>query len=291
RAKLDNLVWVVNCNLQRLDGPVYGNGQIIQELEGIFRGSGWNVIKIAWGSAWDELIKKDTTGALIRRFEELVDGESQRYAAFGGPELKERFFNTPELKELVAHYSDADFNRLNRGGHDPVKIYAAFSAATKHEGQPTVILARTVKGYGMGSAGEAQNVTHQQKKLDENEMRAFRDRFELPISDEEIATNPFYRFEPDSQEDKYLHERRKELGGYQPERVVSAPAVKAPAEDLIAEFLEPSGDRQVSTTMIMVNLMRKLLRDEQWSKLIVPIIPDEARTFGMEALFRQIGIY
>jgi len=291
RAKLDNLVWVINCNLQRLDGPVFGNGQIIQELEGIFRGSGWNVIKVAWGSAWDELIKKDTTGALIRRFEELVDGESQRYAAFGGPELKERFFNTPELKELVSHFSDADFNRLNRGGHDPVKIYAAFSAATKHQGQPTVILARTVKGYGMGSAGEAQNVTHQQKKLDEDEMRAFRDRFELPITDEQIVTNPFYRFDADSPENKYLLERRAELGGFHPERRVTAEPVEAPAVELFDEFMTGSGDRAVSTTMVVVNLMRKLLRDETWGKLIVPIIPDEARTFGMEALFRQIGIY
>ncbi|HZJ10994.1 MAG TPA: pyruvate dehydrogenase (acetyl-transferring), homodimeric type [Trueperaceae bacterium] len=291
RAKLDNLVWVLNCNLQRLDGPVYGNGQIIQELEGIFRGSGWNVIKVAWGSAWDELLKKDTTGALIRRFEELVDGESQRYAAFGGPELKERFFNTPELKELVAHFSDADFNRLNRGGHDPVKVYAAFEAATSHKGQPTVILARTVKGYGMGSAGEAQNVTHQQKKLDENEMRAFRDRFELPISDEQIATNPFFRFADDSVENKYLMARREALGGFQPERKVVAEPVKAPAEETFDEFMEASGDRTVSTTMVIVNILRKLLRDDDWKNLIVPIVPDEARTFGLEALFRQIGIY
>ena len=291
RAKLDNLIWVLNANLQRLDGPVFGNGQIIQELEGIFRGSGWNVIKVAWGSAWDELLKRDKDGVLIQRFEELVDGESQRYAAFGGPELKERFFNTPELKALVADFSDEDFNRLNRGGHDPVKIYAAFKAATEHEGQPTVIIARTMKGYGMGSAGEAQNVTHQQKKLDENEMRAFRNRFDLKISDEEISTQPFTRLEPDSPEHQYLMSRREELGGFVPQRKVTAEPLAAPPFELFEEFLEPSGERAVSTTMIIVNVMRKLLRDENWGKLLVPIVPDEARTFGMEAFFRQIGIY
>ncbi len=291
RAKLDNLIWVINCNLQRLDGPVFGNGQIIQELEGIFRGSGWNVIKVAWGSAWDELLKRDKDGVLVKRFEQLVDGESQRYAAFGGPELKEKFFNTPELKQLVEDFTDADFNRLNRGGHDPVKIYAAFERAVKHTGQPTVILARTVKGYGMGSAGEAQNVTHQQKKLDEDELRAFRDRFDLPVSDDEIANAPFLRPPEDSPEIEYLLERRKQLGGFQPSRRVTAESVAAPSAELIEEFMLSSEDRAVSTTMVMVNLMRKLLRDETWGKLVVPIIPDEARTFGMEALFRQIGIY
>ncbi|MBX3144503.1 MAG: pyruvate dehydrogenase (acetyl-transferring), homodimeric type [Trueperaceae bacterium] len=291
RAKLDNLIWVINCNLQRLDGPVFGNGQIIQELEGIFRGSGWNVIKVAWGTGWDELLRRDKDGALVKRFEQLVDGESQRYAAFGGPELKEKFFNTPELKRLVEDFTDADFARLNRGGHDPVKIYAAFERATKHKGQPTVILARTVKGYGMGSAGEAQNVTHQQKKLDENELRAFRDRFDLPVSDDDIAKAPFLRPSADSPEIQYLLERRTELGGFQPYRNVTAEPIDAPAADVIEEFMSSSDDRAISTTMVIVNLMRKLLRDPAWGKLIVPIVPDEARTFGMEALFRQIGIY
>src|SRR5690554_1295185 len=291
RAKLDNLIWVVNANLQRLDGPVYGNGQIIQELEGIFRGSGWNVIKVAWGSAWDELLRRDKDGVLIKRFEQLVDGESQRYAAFGGPELKERFFNTPELKALVADFTDEDFNRLNRGGHDPVKIYAAFKAAVEHKGQPTVIIARTVKGYGMGAAGEGQNIAHQAKKLDEDQLRAFRDRFDLPISDEDIKRQPFLRLDPESPEHRYLMERRRELGGFVPERVVAVEPMPAPDFALFEEFLAPSGDRAVSTTMIAVSLLRKLVRDERWGKLIVPIVPDEARTFGMEALFRQIGIY
>jgi len=291
RAHLDNLIWVVNCNLQRLDGPVYGNGQIIQELEGIFRGSGWNVIKVAWGSAWDELLERDVDGAVVKRFEQLVDGESQRYAAFGGQELKERFFNTPELRELTKDYTDADFNRLNRGGHDPLKIYAAFEAAVKHTGQPTVILARTVKGYGLGAAGEAQNVAHQQKKLDENELKAFRDRFDLPVTDEQIQSNPYLRFDPDSAEAKYLLSRREELGGFQPFRHVTAEPLAAPDLELFEEFMEPSGDRAVSTTMLIVNMIRKLLRDPAWGKLIVPIIPDEARTFGMESLFRQVGIY
>ncbi len=291
RANLDNLIWVINCNLQRLDGPVFGNGQIIQELEGIFRGSGWNVIKVAWGSGWDELIEQDKEGHVIRRFEQLVDGESQRYAAFGGQELKERFFNTPELKALVEDWTDADFAKLNRGGHDPVKVYAAFNKAVNHKGQPTVILTRTVKGYGMGSAGEAQNITHQQKKLDENEMKAFRDRFNLPITDEQIANEPFHRPPANSPEHKYLMEHREKLGGFLPERSVKAEPLAAPPKESFEEFMVSSEDREVSTTMVMVNVMRRLLRDPNWGKLVVPIIPDEARTFGMEAFFRQIGIY
>ncbi len=291
RSKLDNLIWVLNANLQRLDGPVFGNGQIIQELEGIFRGAGWNVIKVAWGSAWDDLLKRDTEGVVVKRFEELVDGESQRYAAFGGQELKERFFNTPELKELVKDWTDADFAKLNRGGHDPVKVYAAFDRATKHVGQPTVIIARTVKGYGMGAAGEAQNITHQQKKLDENEMRAFRDRFNLPISDDEIANEPFHRPPEDSPEHQYLVKHREELGGFLPARSVKAEPLAPPPAEAFEEFMTSSEERAVSTTMVMVNVMRKLLRDPNWSKLVVPIVPDEARTFGMESFFRQIGIY
>ncbi len=291
RANLDNLIWVINCNLQRLDGPVYGNGQIIQELEGIFKGSGWNVIKVAWGSAWDELLERDKEGHVIKRFEELVDGESQRYAAFGGQELKERFFNTPELKALVADWTDADFAKLNRGGHDPVKVYAAFDRAMKHKGQPTVILTRTVKGYGMGTAGEAQNITHQQKALDETEMKAFRDRFNLPITDEDIATTPYHRPPENSPEHKYLMEHREKLGGFLPKRRVQAEPLAAPSAEAFEEFMASSNDREVSTTMVMVNVMRKLLRDKEWGKLLVPIIPDEARTFGMESFFRQIGIY
>ncbi len=291
RAKLDNLIWVINANLQRLDGPVFGNGQIIQELEGIFRGSGWNVIKVAWGSAWDELLKRDTEGHVVKRFEELVDGESQRYAAFGGPELKERFFNTPELKELVKDWSDEDFGRLNRGGHDPVKVYAAFDRAVKHEGQPTVVIARTVKGYGMGAAGEAQNITHQQKKLDEDQMRAFRDRFNLPITDEDIAEEPFHRPPEDSPEHQYLVEHREKLGGFLPARSVQSEPLAPPPAEAFEEFMASSDGHPVSTTMILVNVIRKLLRDPNWSKLVVPIVPDEARTFGMESFFRQIGIY
>lgn len=291
RNHLDNLIWVINCNLQRLDGPVYGNGQIIQELEGIFRGSGWNVIKVAWGSKWDELLAKDTEGHLVRRFEELVDGESQRYAAFGGPELESRFFNTPELKALIEGWSTEDIGRLNRGGHDPEKVYAAFARASKPNGKPTVILTRTVKGYGMGSAGEAQNVTHQQKQLDEDEMRAFRDRFNLPISDEEINNAPFLRLEKGSAEEQYLLERREALGGFIPHRNPETPTKPQPAEGTFDEFLVDSGEREVSTTMVTVNILRKLLRDKEWGKHIVPIIPDEARTFGMDPLFRQVGIY
>ncbi len=291
RANLDNLIWVINCNLQRLDGPVYGNGQIIQELEGIFRGSGWNVIKVAWGSGWDELLKRDTEGHVVRRFELLTDGESQRYAAFGGQELKEHFFNTPELKRLVEGWSDEDFRKLNRGGHDPVKVYAAFDRAFKHEGQPTVILTRTVKGYGMGTAGEAQNITHQQKKLDVEELKAFRDRFHLPLTDEDVANEPFHRPPENSPEHRYLMEHREKLGGFQPARVVTAEPIEAPSSDSFEEFMVSSEEREFSTTMAMVNVMRRLLRDPAWSKLVVPIVPDEARTFGMESFFRQIGIY
>ncbi len=291
REKLDNLIWVINCNLQRLDGPVYGNGQIIQELEAMFRGAGWNVIKVAWGSRWDELLKKDKKGVLVERFGKLVDGESQRYAAFGGPELREKFFNTPELKALIEGWSDEDLGRLNRGGHDPVKVYAAYARATKHKGQPTVILARTVKGYGLGESGEGKNVTHQQKKLNEDELKRFRDRFEIPVKDEELAQFPFHRPSEDSEEYRYLMERRKALGGLVPTRRVKAEPLEAPAWELFEEFFEGTGGRAVSTTMVFVAILRKLLRDKAIGKLVVPIIPDEARTFGMEALFRQVGIY
>jgi len=291
REKLDNLIWVVNCNLQRLDGPVHGNGQVIQELEGIFRGAGWNVIKLAWGSGWDALLEKDKEGVLIERFNRLVDGDSQRYAAFGSSEMREHFFDTPELKKLIEGWTDEDIDQLNRGGHDPVKVYAAYKAAIEHEGAPTVILARTVKGYGLGEAGEGRNITHQQKKLTVEEMKAFRDRFDIPISDEDIPNFPFYRPGPESPEYKYMVERREELGGFVPQRVVRSQPQEPPAEEFLDEFLQGTGDRAVSTTMVYVNILRKLLRDPNWKDLIVPIVPDEARTFGMEALFRQIGIY
>ncbi len=291
REKLDNLIWVINCNLQRLDGPVFGNGKIIQELEAIFRGAGWEVIKLAWGSKWDELLAKDHDGVLARRFEELVDGESQRYAAFGASELREHFFNSPELKKLIDGWSDDDIGQLNRGGHDSRKVYAAFLRAAQTRGQPTVILARTVKGYGLGEAGEGKNVTHQQKKLNEDEMREFRDRFDIPVADEDIGKYPFYRPDEDSPEYRYLKQRRDALGGWQPERLVQAEPQEAPGEDHFEEFMAGTQGREVSTTMAFVSILRKLLRDPAWGKQIVPIIPDEARTFGMEALFRQIGIY
>ncbi len=291
REKLDNLIWVINCNLQRLDGPVRGNGQIIQELEANFRGTGWNVIKVIWGSGWDKLLEEDTQGVLIKRFDSLVDGESQRYAAFGAAELRKNFFNTPELQKLIEGWSDDDLAKLNRGGHDPIKVYTAFKWATEHKGQPTVILARTIKGYGLGESGEGKNVTHQQKKLTEDELKIFRDRFEVPIKDDEIAQYPFYRPEEDAEEYKYLQEHRKILGGSIPARSVKAEPLAAPDEALFDEFTKGTGDRAASTTMVFVRILGKLLRDKAWGKLIVPIIPDEARTFGMEALFRQIGIY
>ncbi len=291
REKLDNLIWVINCNLQRLDGPVRGNSKIIQELEADFRGTGWNVIKVIWGSGWDKLLQGDTQGLLPARFDRLVDGESQRYAAFGGPELRKNFFNTPELQALIEGWSDADLAKLNRGGHDPIKVYTAFKRATEHRGQPTVILARTVKGYGLGASGEGKNVTHQQKKLTEDELKVFRDRFEIPIKDDEIGQFPFYRPEEDDEEFRYLSERRKALGGGVPARRVKAESLAAPDEALFDEFTKGTGDRAASTTMVFVRILGKLLRDKAWGKLVVPIIPDEARTFGMEALFRQIGIY
>ena len=291
REKLDNLIWVINANLQRLDGPVFGNGKIIQELEAIFRGSGWNVIKVAWGRYWDQLLEKDTEGLLVDRFDRMVDGESQRYAAFGGAELRERFFDTPELKQLIEGWTDDDLDRLNRGGHDPTKVYAAYKRATEHRGQPTVILARTVKGYGLGESAEAKNPAHQTKKLDAEDMKLFRDRFDIPISDEEIGDFPFYRPAPDSPEATYLQARREALGGYLPARSGRPESMPAPEAEGFEEFFEGTGDRAVSSTMVFVSVLRKLLRDPVWGDRIVPIIPDEARTFGMEALFRQIGIY
>ena len=291
REKLDNLIWVINANLQRLDGPVWGNGKVIQELEAVFRGAGWNVIKVAWGRYWDKLLEKDADGVLAERFGRMVDGESQRYAAFGAPELRERFFDTPELKKLIEGWSDDDIAMLNRGGHDPTKVYAAYQRAAQHTGQPTLIVARTVKGYGLGETAEAKNPAHQTKKLDVEDMKTFRDRFDIPIADDEIGDYPFYRPEPDSPEARYLQERREGLGGYLPARVDDTEPLPAPDWDAFEEFFEGTGDRAVSTTMVFVTVLRKLLRDATWGDRVVPIIPDEARTFGMEALFRQIGIY
>ena len=292
REKLDNLIFVVNCNLQRLDGPVRGNSSIIQELEGDFRGSGWNVIKVIWGSYWDSLLARDNKGLLRKRMEEAVDGEYQNYKAKGGAYTREHFFGKyPELKEMVANMSDNDIWRLNRGGHDPHKIYAAYAAAVKHKGQPTVIIAKTVKGYGMGASGEGQNITHQQKKMGQNDIRSFRDRFNLPISDEKLADVPFYKPADDSPEMKYLHERRQSLGGYLPSRNKIATPIEVPELNAFDSMLQGSGDREMSTTMAFVRILSTLIRDKKMGKYIVPIVPDEARTFGMEGLFRQIGIY
>ncbi|MEE8195648.1 MAG: pyruvate dehydrogenase (acetyl-transferring), homodimeric type [Acidiferrobacterales bacterium] len=292
RERLDNLIFVVNCNLQRLDGPVRGNGKIIQELEADFRGAGWNVIKVIWGSYWDPLIMRDTQGLLRHRFEECVDGEYQAFKAKGGAYTREYFFGKyPELKAMVANMTDEDIWRLNRGGHDPHKVYAAYAAAVKHEGQPTVILAKTVKGYGMGEAGEGQNITHQQKKMGEQALKAFRDRFNIPISDDKIAEAPFYKPPEDSPEMAYLMERRKALGGYLPVRRPRAEPLAVPALSVFEAQLKDTGDREISTTMAFVRILTTLTRDKSIGKYVVPIVPDEARTFGMEGLFRQLGIY
>ncbi|GMQ89811.1 MAG: pyruvate dehydrogenase (acetyl-transferring), homodimeric type [Gammaproteobacteria bacterium] len=292
REQLDNLIFVVNCNLQRLDGPVRGNGKIIQELEATFRGAGWNVIKVIWGSYWDPLILRDTKGLLRQRFEECVDGEYQAFKARDGAYVREKFFGRyPELKAMVANMTDDDVWRLNRGGHDPHKVYAAYAAAVKHKDQPTVILAKTVKGYGMGIAGEGQNITHQQKKMGEDALRAFRDRFNIPISDEDIAEAPFYRPPEDSPEIAYVKERRKALGGYLPARRGRAESLPVPASSAFEAQLKGTGDREISTTMAFVRILTTLTRDKNIGKFVVPIVPDEARTFGMEGLFRQLGIY
>nr|VFJ54158.1 MAG: pyruvate dehydrogenase E1 component [Candidatus Kentron sp. FW]VFJ65674.1 MAG: pyruvate dehydrogenase E1 component [Candidatus Kentron sp. FW] len=293
RENLDNLIFVINCNLQRLDGPVRGNGKIIQELESVFRGAGWNVIKVVWGRHWDPLIARDTKGILLRTFEETVDGEYQNYrAARDGRYVRKHFFGKhPELAELVAELSDEDIWRLNRGGHDPYKIYAAYRTAVQHSGQPTVILAKTVKGYGMGTAGEGMNITHQQKKMGTDALKAFRDRFEIPISDNDIADLPFYRPAEDSPEVRYLTERRQSLGGYLPARRTHVEPLTIPSLSAFDAQIKGTGDREISTTMMLVRILTTLIRDKNIGKLIVPIVSDEARTFGMEGLFRQIGIY
>ncbi|HZU23534.1 MAG TPA: pyruvate dehydrogenase (acetyl-transferring), homodimeric type [Terriglobales bacterium] len=292
REKLDNLIFVINCNLQRLDGPVRGNGHVIQELEAAFRGAGWNVIKVIWGSDWDPLLAADREGLLARRMGEIVDGEWQKFSVESGAYVRQHFFGTdPRLLEMVSHMSDEQLKKLRLGGHDPIKVYAAFDAAVKTKGQPTVVLAKTVKGYGLGEAGEGKNITHQQKKLNEDELRAFRSRFGVPISDAEIAKAPFYRPPEDSAEFKYLKARRQELGGYIPKRAVRSKPITPPTQDLWEEFYKGTEGRKASTTMAFVRMLSKLLRDEKLGHLIVPIVPDEARTFGMEALFRAVGIY
>jgi len=292
REKLDNLIFVINCNLQRLDGPVRGNGKIIQELEAAFSGAGWNVIKVIWGSDWDPLLAKDHSGILKKRMEELVDGQMQKYIVSDGAFIRQDFFGAyPELLEMVKDYSDEQVRKLVRGGHDPVKVYAAYKAAVEHKGSPTVILAQTIKGYGLGEAGEGKNITHQQKKLNEDEIRHFRTRFDIPLSDDHIAEAPFYKPSADSEEIKYLLARRNELGGFTPRRRISKAPVAMPDETIFDEFFTGSGNLDVSTTMVFVRILSKLLSDKNIGKSIVPIVPDEARTFGMESLFRQVGIY
>ena len=292
REMLDNLTFVINCNLQRLDGPVRGNGKIIQELEGAFHGAGWNVIKVIWGSDWDELLARDKTGLLIRRMGETLDGEYQKYTVSDGAYIRKHFFGKyPELLELVKDMSDEDLRRLKRGGHDPDKVYAAYKAAVGHKGQPTCVIAHTIKGYGLGESGEGRNITHNLKKANDEELKRFRIRFDIPISEVEVVKAPFYKPEDDSPEMKYLHERRKALGGYLPKRTNTAPPIVAPKLEDYKEFLTGSGERDVSTTSAFGALLQKLLRDKEIGKNLVPIIPDEARTFGMESLFRQCGIY
>jgi len=292
REKLDNLIFVINCNLQRLDGPVRGNGKIIQELEAAFRGAGWNVIKVIWGDDWDPLLAQDHQGLLAKRMEEVPDGQYQMYSVADGDYIRKDFFGRyPQLDRMVEHYSDEQLQKLRRGGHDPQKVYAAYHAAVRHKGSPTVILAKTIKGYGLGEAGEGRNVTHQQKKLNEEELRHFRSRFGIPIPDDRIQDTPFYRPAEQSEEMRYLKERRRTLGGYLPARSVSVPIFRPPPIDLYGEFMKGSGEREVATTMVMVTLLNKLLSDKKIGRYLVPIVPDEARTFGMESLFRKIGIY
>src|SRR2546427_4695827 len=292
RERLDNLIFVVNCNLQRLDGPVRGNGKIIPELEAIFRGAGWKVIKVIWAADWRSLSQIDRDGLLVRRMGEITDGQYQKYFVESGAYFRQNFFGTdPRLLKMVEHLSDEQLARLRLGGHDPIKVHAGYKAAVEHTGSPTIILAKTIKGYGLGEAGEGKNITHQQKKLNDEELRLFRSRFGIPIPDGELHEAPFYRPSDDSAEIRYMQERRKQLGGYLPERKVRATPLKPIAESHFEEFYKGTDGREASTTMVFVRLLSKLLRDPEIGKLIVPIIPDEARTFGMEALFRQVGIY
>ena len=292
REKLDNLIFVINCNLQRLDGPVRGNGQIIQELEAAFRGAGWNVIKVLWGREWDALLEKDHDGLLMRRMGEIVDGQYQKYAVESGAYVREHFWGVDSrLLDMVKHLSDEQLKKLTLGGHDPVKVYNAYKAAVDHKGGPTVVLARTIKGYGLGEAGEGKNITHQQKKMNEEELRAFRSRFAIPISDAEVSKAPFYRPSETSAEIRYMRDRREKLGGSVPQRSSEAGALKPVAPEVFSEFFTGTKGRKASTTMVFVRLLAKLLRDPDIGRLVVPIVPDEARTFGMESLFRSVGIY
>jgi pyruvate dehydrogenase E1 component len=292
REKLDNLVFVINCNLQRLDGPVRGNGKVIQELEAQFKGAGWNVVKVVWGSGWDRLLAKDTSGILLKTMEETVDGEYQDYKSKNGAYVREHFFGKhPDLKAMVADMSDDEIWQLVRGGHDPLKVYAAYSAAVRHKGQPTLILAKTVKGYGMGEAGEGQNITHQQKKMGENSLKEFRDRFGLDIPNDKLPEVPFVRFPEDSPELKYLRERRAALGGTLPARRAKSEALEVPPLSAFEAQLKGTEGREISTTMAFVRILNTLLRDKQIGKRVVPIVPDESRTFGMEGMFRQFGIF
>jgi pyruvate dehydrogenase E1 component len=292
REKLDNLIFVINCNLQRLDGPVRGNGKIIQELEAVFRGAQWNVLKVIWGDDWDPLLEKDTEGLLAKRMDEVIDGQYQKYTVSSGDYIRKDFFGAhPKLLELAKDLTDEEVEKIRRGGHDPAKVYAAYKAATNFKGAPTVILAKTVKGYGLGESGEGKNITHQQKKLNEDELKQFRTRFNIPLSDEDVVHAPFYKPADGSPEMQYLRKRREALGGYIPARHETSRPLKTPSEELFAEFYQGTDGRDVSTTMAYVRILTKLLKDKEIGKLIVPIIPDEARTFGMEALFRQCGIY
>ena len=292
REKLDNLIFVVNCNLQRLDGPVRGNSKIIQELEGSFRGSGWNVIKVIWGSYWDQLLERDKSGLLIKRMNECVDGEYQAFKAKGGSYVREKFFGKyTELQELVSSMTDKDIWRLNRGGHDPHKVYAAYHAAMQNTGSPSVILAKTIKGYGMGKTGESVNTIHQQKKLDEQDLLYYRDRFKVPLTDKQVKNIEYYKPDENSEEMKYLKDRRIKLGGFIPERSSFAKQIKAPSKDIFEPFMKSTGVKEMSTTMALVRMMTAVLRDKNVAPRLVPIIPDEARTFGMEGFFQKIGIY
>ena len=292
KEDLDNLIFVINCNLQRLDGPVRGNTKVIQELEGAFRGAGWNVIKVIWGSDWDELIKNDVSGKLLERMEEVVDGDLLKYVVEGGKYFREHFFGKyPETLDLVSHISDDDLIKMKLGGHDPVKMYAAYKEATEHKGRPTVILARTIKGYGMGAAGEGRNITHNQKKLNEKELLYFRDRFNVQLKDKEAATATFFKPKSNSKEIKYIKKQREDLGGFLPSRVVSNKRMNPPNIKLFQELLGGTGERAISTTMAFVRLLTILCKNKKIGKNVVPIIPDEARTFGMDPLFRQLGIY
>jgi pyruvate dehydrogenase E1 component len=292
RERLNNLIFVVNCNLQRLDGPVRGNGKIIQELESVFRGAGWNVIKVIWGEDWDPLLARDSDGLLVRRMEEAVDGDYQKYSVEPGSYTREHFFGRyPQLLKLVEHLSDDELRRMRRGGHDPLKVHAAYKSAVEHDATPTVILAKTIKGYGMGASGEGKNITHQAKKLADAAVQEFAERFQIPIPSSKISEVPYYRPPGNSPEIQYMQDRRHALGGFVPRRVVSCPALPAPSEDFTEEFRKGTEGREASTTMVFVRILAKLLRDPTYEKLIVPIVPDEARTFGMDGLFRQIGIY